>query len=205
MSGTTPAIGIVTPGPLSTIAQALDARLQQAFPTTLFAHDFVPGKITPAVWKYLTRRLPFVGIGWTDLGDGNNRRFFDGKSRWSVILAIKNPSGPGARYFGDALGPGLFSLAEAATVLLHGYTIPEIGSVAVLRVSDVYVDGFADDDMAMCAIDLEVSTAMRVADVLTNIPNTTDWFNTLQIEWNAANWDGSTTVLINDTDTVRTA
>lgn len=174
---------LASPGPLAKTALALQTRLQVAFPPALFAFDFVPAKVTKETWRKLTRKTPFIGIGWADIEGGRNLRFFQGESRWSVFLATKNTSGILGRYFGDALAPGLFTMVEAATAALQGFTIPDVGSTGITRGSNVFVEGWDDEDMVVATLDVTVGLTIRMADVLLNVGDEGE-FNELSIDWN---------------------
>ena len=204
-------VSIVTPGPLATAALALQARVQAIFPPEKFTFGWVPARVTRETWKTLTRRTPFIGIGWTDLKHDSTGRLWSGSGRWTVFLATKNASGNAGRYFGDALAPGLFSEVEAAVACLHGMTIKGVGSVEVSSASNMAIEGWDDEDMMLAMLDLEIGTTLAMNDVLTGIagstapasaaaaptsndPNDFGLFQTLAINWN---FDGTNTVLTN--------
>ncbi|MDA8049966.1 MAG: hypothetical protein M0002_08170 [Rhodospirillales bacterium] len=186
MSAARESVAMVDPGPLSRIGRAVQARLQLVFPLAKFEQQFMPAKLGPAEWKSLMRRTPFVGLGWADVEANRDAgRLFAGESRWSVFLATRNTGSVGARYFGDAQGPGLFPMVQAAVALLHGWTIPAIGTAMVSRAANVYAEGW-EDEAAMAAVDFAVATEITVAGALT-APDDLGLFQKLGVTWN---WDG---------------
>lgn len=190
MSGAIPAsVQAIMPGPLNIIARALQARLQAAFPLSLFQHDFVPAKLDAKAWAKLTTRTPFIGLGWVEVAPVRDvGRLFTGESIWSVFLVAKNNYSIGARYFGDAQGqqdaPGLFAMTQVAIAVLHGMKIQGVGSVSVTRASNIYGEGW-DESMASCLIDLSVSTTIATIDAVTP-PGDLGLFETLNTVWNLA-------------------
>ncbi|MHB1305348.1 MAG: hypothetical protein ACYCZB_18130 [Acidiphilium sp.] len=161
----------IMPGPLGLIGRALQARLQAAFPLEQFEHNVVPAKVDVKDWRMLTRRTPFVGLGWNDLmPDHDGGGPFVGASNWSVFLATVNQGSIGARYFGDAAGqqwaPGLFAMIQVGVAVLHGLTLPRLGSVRVSRASNVFVEGW-DENMAAAVIDISVRTTIALGETVT--------------------------------------
>lgn len=174
MSDTPPTI--LSPSPLAIIARGIQDRLKLVFPPGKpFRHDFVPGKVTPEVWKQLTRTPPFIGVGWSGLHSGNGSMSeLNGSSTWPVFIATVNQRGPEARYFGDDLAPGLFPLAAVGAAALHGYTIPNGGGVTVESVSNLAIEGYDDPNQAAAVIDLVVRTSIPVPAAIGNV-EAADW------------------------------
>lgn len=186
-AGAAEAVSAVAPGILAAIGSAVRARLELGFPPSRFEHQFMPAKISQAEWKSLMRRTPFVGLGWNALDPTRDvGRLFTGESHWSLFLATRNSASIRGRYFGDAQGPGLFPLVTAAVAMLHGWTIPEIGSVAVTKAANVYAEGW-EDESAIAAVDFCVATVIPVAGAVT-APWDLGTFEELGITWN---WDGA--------------
>lgn len=175
------------PGPMHIIGRAIQARLQAAFPLTLFQHSVVPAKLDAKAWAKLTSVTPFIGLGWNEMSPARDAgRLFDGQSTWSVFLVAKNNFSVGDRYFGDTQGqqnaPGLFAMTQVAIAVLHGMSVPEIGTVMVARASNAYGEGW-DENMATCVIDLSVSTVIKPIDAVTQ-PGDLGLFETLNTVWN---------------------
>jgi hypothetical protein len=177
-------------GPLALTGAALSDRLKLVFPPERFTHGFMPAKIDQAAWKQITRRMPFVGLGWTEVAAREDAgRLFDGTSHWTVFLVTRNSAGIAQRYFGDALGPGLFQMVQAAIGVLHGWTIEgspdgdkgRIGTVAVTRAGNLFAEGIDLDDSAIAGLDLVAKFTLPVpAAVHGDEP---DILKTLGIDW----------------------
>ena len=173
---------ILQPGPLAAMGDALTARLQLVFPPAKFSHEVVPAKLDAREWKTLTRRTPFVGLGWNDIDNAAGARLFDGVARWTVFLVTKNPSNARSRYWGDALAPGLFSMVHGAVAGLNGFSMPGLGSASVMRSSNLYAEGWDDNDMAMAAVDVTVTLSFGLADIF-SLPDGLDDFMTEATTW----------------------
>lgn len=166
MSGTlTP----VLPDPLSKVGQALMAQLAALFPPASFELRVVPAPLTAKVWTELTRRMPFVGLGWNgfEATGPTPTGGVQGMARYSVFLAVRNAKGPMERYYGDALGLGLFAMVSVAAAGLNQWKMPGVGSVIVTKVDHSSFDG-ADENMALAVLDIEVKgVALDVAGSVT--------------------------------------
>lgn len=174
---------LIQTGPLARTSLALAERLKLVFPPARFEHAFMPAKITPAEWKSLTRRTPFVGLGWTEIAPRREAsRLFDGESHWTVYLVAKNAAGLAARYHGDRQGPGLFQMVQAAVAVLHGWTVEEIGTAFVDRAGNLFAEGWDADDVAIAGIDVSVGLTMPIAEALGGTEP--DALTALGIVWN---------------------
>lgn len=163
----TQATQILRPGPLEKAGRAIEARLKLVCPPTVFDHHWVPARVDSAVWQQLTRKPPFVGIGFNRFGRGEGHAQLFGPAEFTVFCAIANPSGTEARLFGDTIGPGVLTVAQVIAVALHAMLIPGIGTVQVGEISHAYVDGLNADNLAMATIDLTVKgIGIEVGDML---------------------------------------
>ncbi len=185
MSGIFP-VQPITPGPLGLVARALQARLQLVFPVTRFQHDLVPAKVTAETWKALLKRTPFIGLGWNAVNEGGTLNEFDGRSHWSVYIVLKHATVEG-QFFGDAQNAGIFQLAAAAVGVLHGFTIPRLGSVLVTQAASIASEHW-EKDAAAVLIDLSINTSLAVPDVVT-APGDLGEFERVMATWNAAGED----------------
>ena len=173
----------LTPGPLNAIGRAIEARLATVFPATRFHYDVMPPRITQAAWKTLVRRTPFVSLGWRGVQAAPEAaRLFKGVSQWSVFLVARNQGSISGRYFGDAQGYGLLTMAQVAIAALHGWTLPGFGSCLVTDVSNAAVEGW-EDEAALAVVDLAIGTTIGIADVL-GPPEELGEFLELQNVWN---------------------
>jgi hypothetical protein len=167
---------------LQLTADAISARLQLVFPPARFQHEMMPAKITAKTWGRLTARTPFIGLGWNTVeGDRDTSRLFRGETHWTAFLVAKNVAGTRLAYVGDRQGPGLFSMVEAATAVLHGWTLPDIGTCFVSRAGNLYAEGWDADDAAMAGVDFTIGCTWPAADPLDGAAG--DPLTTLGIVW----------------------
>ena len=164
---------IASPGPIAAMGDAIADRLKFAFPTTKFAHDFIPAKLDKATWGRLLRRLPFVGLGFVQLHPVGGGRQFVGDAHWVVCLVTRNEAGPRQRFFGDRLAPGALQMMQVAVAMLQGHTLEglngPIGTIAGVTAENGYAEDWADDAVAMIALSLTVPIAFGVAEALANV------------------------------------
>lgn len=166
-------------GPISWMAQALQARLQCAFSPKYFNFHFMPAKPDKVWFQKFVTRYPAVLLGWTGVtGDKDDGGIFEGIAHWTVALATRNSSSVLARYMGDNLAPGLFPMARIATVTLHGYLIdpPDMpwsasGSTIVNALGNIYNEDWGDQDTAVCALDVTVRYREALPPGLEQLPS----------------------------------
>lgn len=147
----------VSPDPLSAVATALLAQIGSLFPAASFEQRMMPAQLTLKNWTELSRRMPFVGLGWegfTPTAPGTPGGA-SGTAHYSLFLAVKNANGAGARYFGDGVGLGLFAMASVAIAGLHRWKMASSGTVLVQKVMHGALDG-ADESIAMTVLSLDV-------------------------------------------------
>ena len=180
MSGAPPPTVLV-----ATLA-ALQAQLALVFPTNMFAQVILPPKITAASWRELTRRTPMIGIGWDSIEPLKPpSRILSGNSRWSVFLVVRNAGGPGPRFLGDALGPGLFDMVSGAAAVLHGRTFPGIGTGFVTGVHNTIGMDWDMEDLVLAHLTVEVgATLPSAADLVAD--TTAGILQSLNITWDFA-------------------
>ncbi len=182
LSAVIPDLTMVSPGPLQLTGYALQQRLRLVFPERRFVHAWMPPRVGKEDWKRLLRRPPFVGLGWADADPiKQSPRLFTGESGWTVFLVTKNQAGPEQLYRGDAQGPGLFDMVHAAIAILHGHSIPGVGTVSVVKAGNAFAENWDGDDTAMAAIDLRVGLTLALADAVSGVPETV--LSTIGIDW----------------------
>lgn len=175
-------LNYVNPGPLQLIGSGLIKRLHLAFDPKLFVHAMMPARLTPQAWTELTRRTPFIGLGWNELRQAPDlARQFRGITRWTVYLVTRNASGEQGRYFGDAQGLGLFNLVQVATAMLHGVDIAGIGTASVTSAANAVAEGWEGGNAVIAALDVEVPIDLSPRGVLASL--SIDDFITDAITW----------------------
>ncbi len=174
----------IDPGALSLAATGLRDALQIAFPPQRFQFGFMPPRLSPREWSQLVNRPPFVGLGWNEIKPtSNGGRLFKGEASFSVFLVIENKSGVRNRYLGDAQGPGLFQMLQAASIVLNGCTIPGVGSCFVTRASNAFAEGWEAENLAMAAVDVAVNVTLDVPTGLAGPEATPDLLRQIAASW----------------------
>ena len=190
-----PELKIVPRGPLAATAAAIQERLQLVMPPRRFEFGWVPPRLTPKNWLELTRRTPFVGIGWYDISPTKSPTSqFVGVSGWKVFLVSKNVAGTKGVYLGDSQGPGIFDMIRASVAVLHGCKIHDVGAVQVTGVSNMHADEWGSDDMALAVVDLQVNLSLSLASTVTGVLE--DVLQTIDIVWS---WGDPPQPALNDT------
>lgn len=142
-------------GPLLSARLALRQRLELVFPPSHFVHEDIPARVTPAAWKKLLRRTPFVGMAWTGAKIAKDSgRVFLGGSQWTVFLATRNEHAPAARIGGAPSAPGLLGMVQVGVMALHGLTIVDVGTTEVSDVANLTLDDKDDEAAAVAGISL---------------------------------------------------
>lgn len=156
---------LIDTGPLVAAHAALWARLDTFFPASHFARADVPARVTPAGWKRLLRRTPFIGLSWRGITPAaGHGRAFRGRSQWSLFLAARNEHAPEARATGAATGPGLFGMTQVGVFALGGFVITGIGDVTITEVGNLSADNWDDEAAAVAGVmfDLPVGAGAGV-------------------------------------------
>jgi hypothetical protein len=150
--------------PFHATLAGLNARLDLVFPATTFGRPIVNPKLTTGEWKELTQRTPLVGIGWDALAPTSpESRLYVGTTKWTVFLVARNVAGPLQRLAGDALGVGLWDMVTAATAVLHGATIPDVGTAFVSSVQSMVSEAWDMENLVLACLDVSVGVTMTTA------------------------------------------
>ena len=160
-----PAI-ILQDTPLTRAARGIRAQLELAFPVNKFSFAWVPARVTAARWQALTRRTPFIGIGFNRFQKSQTTTELNVISEWSIFLAVKNEAGQEPLFFGDKLAPGQFSLASVAAAVLHGHLLPGLGTVQVEEATNAFIEDFADDALGLTSVEITVPVSLAIGGVL---------------------------------------
>lgn len=151
--------------PIARMEAALRERLRIAFPEKTFGVERVPQVLTIKEFERLARLSPFIGLAWTGLRpDADQGRAVAGKMLWRAILIFRASSGLETRFKGDGRGLGLDAMIDVTIALLHGWTIPEVGRVAVTLANSVIADGWSDDALVIAQVDFEIRFSSPIAD-----------------------------------------
>jgi hypothetical protein len=187
----------IRPGPLAAIAAGLRGRLELVFPLTRFDHQWMPPKMSKAAWDTMTRRPPFIGLGFDRFYRVQTQNDLAVISEWTLCVVVKNERGLKWLMVGDEGGPGFFSLIEVAASVLHGFTIPDIGSVQVVSADHTKIEGDEDQTLTMGVIALTVGADLRLKNVLGGEVVKPSDLTTQTIEWTFGDAD-----TVSQTDTI---
>lgn len=151
--------------PIARMETAIVERLRIAFPEKTFAIERVPQTMTRTEFNRLARLSPFIGLAWTGMrNDSDAGRAVKGRMSWRLILIFKASNGNETRFKGDRKDLGLDAMVDVSVALLHGWTIPEVGSVAVTLANSVIADGWLDDNLVIAQVDFEIRFTSPIAD-----------------------------------------
>lgn len=150
-------------GPLFRAEQALTERLADAFPPARFCHQVAPAKINAREWGRLTARLPAVARGFQAWdGRGATQRHYGGTASWLVYLISSNPRRE-ELLRGDARGVGQLGMLQLAACVLHGWTVPGLGSWRVGAAQNAYSDEWGDEATGLVVLDVMLDVQLEVS------------------------------------------
>jgi hypothetical protein len=148
------------PSPLALMLGAIQEHLRRFFPPAQFMHAMVPDQADPAVWKQLTRRVPFLGVSWQGMPiDPASGRMLLAQGQFNVTLITRH-SHVEARLLGDAALPGVVNMAWLAATVLQGHTVtgPDgvpLGTLSVTACSNAYARDWGEGEVAIASITLQ--------------------------------------------------
>lgn len=153
---------LATRGPLFDCYAALTARLELAFPAQQFRRVAVPAKPSRQTWDRLLTTLPFVGLCWLGLAPQRDTgTTFRCSADWLVYLACKNPR-PELLLAGDPYGVGQLGLASLGAALLHGWSVPDLGTWRVAGVDNAAPQEMVGEEVGLVA--LQVGCTLSLVD-----------------------------------------
>ncbi len=141
---------------LHRLAATIEARLRLAFPAEIFGFQLMPPIPSRAEWERLTTRRPCLGLAWAGLApDEKSGRMLSGRAEWVVYLIVDN-SAVDRRFLGDTRGIGLLGMVTAASYLLHGWTLPDVGTAFVTGIESLTKEDWGNDTTAIAGLSLSV-------------------------------------------------
>jgi hypothetical protein len=181
---------------LAAQGRAIAARLQLAFPASLFQFKYMPANADRKAWQSLTQgNQPFLGLGFVGVAPKMDGRIFLGVASWMLLLSVRQATGtPRSLFYGDAQGIGVLKMAGVAVAVLQGFNAAT-GAVEVRKVSNAVSEAWADD-CAVIALDLAVPLRITLADTIQN-PGC-GIFEEMAETWNFPTANGSTDVFTSD-------
>lgn len=184
-----------THAPIRNMYPELVERLRLAFPEKDFTICRVPQQMSADAFGDLVRVAPVIGIAWRGIRpDANAGRILKGSAQWRLLIIYKASGSPENRFIGDQFGWGLDDMVDVAAVMMHGWTLPNIGACSVTDIQSVTADGFAKEDIELAQIDFEIGFAVPSA--LLAVKDPAD-LTALGITWTA---NGSPTIVTETID-----
>lgn len=174
-----------THAPIRNMYPELVERLRLAFPAQTFTICRVPQQMSANVFADLVQDAPVIGIAWRGIKpDANSGRVLKGVALWRLLLVYKSSGKNDLRFTGDQFGWGIDDMTDVAAVIMHGWTLADIGSCTVTDVQSVVADGYAKDDIELTQIDFEIGFAVPSA--LLAVKDPAD-FTALGLAWTVNN------------------
>lgn len=113
----------------------------------------VPSEWTDDLLKSMLLMAPFVAVafsGGTAPKPGSSYAYMDGN--WEVYVGTAHASGQQARRLGDALQIGTYELIERMVGLLHGHTVPDVGTLDFRSVDNLFTGTVERQGLAVYGI-----------------------------------------------------
>lgn len=156
--------------PIRNMEPLIIERIRLAFPQEAFTIERVSSIVSPDEFSDLVVKSPALCLAWMGVRpEGSSARTLRGRAQWRLILIYKSSAKPENRFRGDAFGWGLDDMVDVAMMILHGWTIADVGSCYVSGSDAVGVQGFEDQQVVVAQVDFEVSFTSLVSalDVVT--------------------------------------
>lgn len=116
--------------------------------------ESLPGDWDDEMLQRLLRAVPGVFVvfsgGARNSGPGQVEASIE--SRWTVITATGHASGEAARRRGDALQVGAYELITLLAARLHGLVVPNVGTLSMLDVANLYTGSIDRKGLAVYAM-----------------------------------------------------
>lgn len=135
---------------IGAIEDTLVNQVKTLFGTRLRKVDSLPGQVSEDVLKRMIADAPavyvlFAGGAAAPVGDTLPRL----DSRWILYVVTAHANGHRARRHGDTRQMGAYEAVSVLAGQLHGWTVPDVGSLSLLRVDLLYQDAFEDKGVTL--------------------------------------------------------
>ena len=157
---------VLSPGPLALIAQGIRDRLEVALPPRWFTYRWAPARFDRAAWRALTQRPPSIGLGFQGFDAVQTTGDLTAMSQWHAFVVTRNEGGPEPLLFGDTLAPGQLAIAETAAAILHGFTLPGLGTIQVTSAGNAFFEEETDQTISVTGIEMTVKADLSLSRVL---------------------------------------
>jgi hypothetical protein len=197
MSGAQNPLALIFPGPVVAQGKLIQERLKLAFPANKFQHKFLPPRIDKAAWKDLTTSgQPFIGLGFQKISAQKiESRQFAGIAHWIALVAVRAAGRPDERYYGDAQGLGVLTLAPILVAMLQGW-FSNTGTATVDGMANVASDEWADDS-SIVQVSFSIPITLALPDLIAN-PGGAGVFAEMAETWVLGGVTGVTTTYLSD-------
>jgi hypothetical protein len=146
---------VAAPDVFTELSKAIEARLRLAFAADKWHFEIVPDPMTVQEFERLTGMTPMLALAWRKFTQSAQGRAPSGDVTMGLTVIVKNQAGRPGRFYGDALGPGLFPAVRAAITMLHGYSVGgNCGTIDVGEAAMTYAEGAANMALAMARIEM---------------------------------------------------
>jgi hypothetical protein len=140
---------------LHRLFEEISSRLRTVFGPSLFDLQMMSPAPSKGEWQRVTRRKPCIAIAWVGIEPKPGAtRVVKGDAVFAIYLIVDNAE-ISRRYLGDARGVGLYGMVTAASYLLHGHTIDDVGTLRVSEIGEIAKAEWADDTMAIARLLVE--------------------------------------------------
>jgi len=116
--------------------------------------ESLPGDWDDQMFKRLLAAVPGVFVifsgGARSNGAGQQEAAIE--ARWTVLTATGHASGEQARRHGDAMEVGAYHLVQLLAAGLHGFTVPGVGTMALLDVQNLFTGAVDAQGLAVYAL-----------------------------------------------------
>jgi len=154
---------------IKVIEDALIAEIQAALGNKVRSISSLPGDWDAEMFKRLMALVPGVFVvfaGGAPTAFGGTAPFIN--AHWVVIAATGHASGEAARRRGDGSWIGAYEILETLVPRLHGFTVPDEGSLALVDVANLYNGAIDKQGLAVYAATFQMPMALAtVADLAT--------------------------------------
>lgn len=136
---------------LAKIEDAIIERCQKVLGDHVKTVEDLPGKWNQKTLRAALRKVPGVFVAWGGArGDGDLARPAT-QNRYVVYVVTSHASGERERRRGNARQVGAYELLERVVPAVHALTVPDVGSLALESIDNLYADHFDKEGVVVYA------------------------------------------------------
>lgn len=168
-------------GLIATVEDDVIARAKAVLGNKVRTVESLPGDFDDDTMKRLLRATPGVFVLWA----GGGARQVGGTSAAIAALVVvytvtAHASGEAARRRGDSQQVGAYELVQTLVPALHGHKVPEVGSLNLTRIENLYNGSFDRQGVTIYGLTFELPMSL---------PATVDEDTLADFETFNAKWD----------------